>query len=90
MKYYNASIADNDKVEFIHASKDDSKKDALGWASSASLPWLTVLSSKARSSGLAKYDPGTMPGYALIDKNGKVLATTERSCMEKIKELTGK
>jgi len=90
VKYYNTSIADNDKVEFIHASKDDDKKDALGWAKSAKLPWLTVLSSKIRSAGLAKLDGGGVPGYSLIDKNGKVLATNERDCMAKIKELTGK
>ncbi|BDS06718.1 hypothetical protein NT6N_17580 [Oceaniferula spumae] len=89
MKYYNSSIANNQKVEFIHVSQDDSKRDALGWAASANFPWLTVLSSKARSSGLGKLDAGT-PSYVLIDKNGKVLATNEKACMAKIKELTGK
>ena len=89
MGYYNRSIADNDKVEFIHISQDDSKKDAFNWAVSGKFPWLTVLQSKARSSGLGKFDSGT-PSYALVDKDGKVLATDEMTCMKKIKELTGK
>lgn len=88
MDYYNKSIADNDKVEFIHVSQDDSRRNAFNWASSAKFPWLTVLKSKARTSGLGKFDSGT-PSYALIDKDGKLLASDEKACMKKIKELTG-
>ncbi|NWK57458.1 hypothetical protein HW115_17710 [Verrucomicrobiaceae bacterium N1E253] len=89
MEYYNKSIADNDKVEFLHVSQDDSRRDALNWARSAKFPWLTVLSSKSKTSGLAKYDSGT-PSYILIDKDGNVLASDEKKCIKKIKELTGK
>lgn len=88
MAYYKSSIENNEKVEFIHVSQDDSRRDATGWAASAGFPWLSVMKTKVRASGLHKYDSGT-PSYALVDKNGKVLATSEKDCMRKIKELTG-
>lgn len=88
MAAYNEHIANNDKVEFIHVSKDDSKKDALNWATAANLPWLTVLDSKARSAGMLAYDQGGMPQYYLIAKNGEVLASKEQEAFAKIKNLT--
>ncbi len=87
MKYYNSTIKDNAKLEFIHVSQDDDKKKAFDWTKSAYLPWLTVLKNKARSSGLGKFDSGT-PSYALVDKNGKILASGEKEVMEKVKELS--
>ncbi len=87
MAFYNQYIADNPKAEFIHVSQDDSKKDAANWANSENFPWLTVLKSRTRTTGLHKFDSGT-PSYALLDKYGKVLATSERECKKKIKELT--
>ena len=89
MKYYNSTIKDNAKLEFIHVSQDDDAKDAFGWTKSAKLPWLTVLKNKARSSGLGKFDSGT-PSYALVDKNGKLLATGEKDVMEELQERSKK
>lgn len=88
MAAYNKDIADNDKVEFIHVSMDDSKKDALNWAVNAKLPWLHVLKTKARGAGVMKFAKGSgVPQYYLIDKNGAVLATNERDAFAKISAL---
>ncbi len=86
---YISTIKDNAKLEFIHVSQDDDKKEAFGWTKSASLPWLTVLKNRAHSSGLGKFDTGT-PSFALVDKNGKLLATGEKESMEKVRELSKK
>ena len=89
MAAYKQNIADNDKVEFIQVSMDDSKKDALDWAVDAKLPWLHVLKSKARGAGMMKFAEGDgVPQYYLIDKDGKVLASDEREAFAKIAELT--
>jgi len=89
VEYYNKSIVNNSQVEFIHVSQNIKLADALEWASSARLPWLTVVNSQSRAAGLARYAHGT-PSYALIDASGKVLAVSEKNCIKKIKELTGK
>lgn len=88
MAAYNEHIANNDKVEFIHVSMDDSKSDALKWSTAAKFPWLHVLSSKSRTAGMLAYDQGGMPQYYLITKNGEVLASKEDTAFAKIKELT--
>lgn len=88
MDAYNKNIASNNKVEFIHVSMDEDKKDALNWASSAKLPWLHVLNSKARGAGMLAYDQGGVPQYHLISKNGEVLASGKAAAMAKIAELT--
>lgn len=90
MKYYKKSIADNKDVEFVHISQDASRGDAQNWAKSVGFPWLTVLSSKARSTGLMSYFSGGVPSYVLIDKDGKALAKGKQASVAKIKELTGK
>ena len=89
MRYYNKSIVNNSQVEFIHVSQNVKLADALEWATSAKLPWLTVVNSQAKAAGLTRYAHGT-PSYALIDASGKILAVSEKNCMKKIKELTGK
>ena len=89
MKYYNEKIAGNSKVEFIHVSQDEDQEAALEWATQAKFPWLTVLLTKSEASGLNTYASGT-PSYTLVTKHGRVLATTEKLAMEKIKELTEK
>jgi hypothetical protein len=89
VEYYNRSIVNNPQVEFIFVSQDAKLEDALKWALSAKHPWLTVLKPQARASGLQRYDAGT-PSYLLIDANGKILATTEKGCMRRIRELTGR
>ncbi len=89
MEYYYKSIVNNPLVEFIFVSQDTDVSNALKWAVEAKHPWLTVLNPQARASGIQRYDCGT-PGYVLIDGNGKVLAATEKDCMKKIKQLTGR
>ena len=89
MKYFLGHISGNPKVEFIHVSQDEDTKDAIDWAKSAQFPWLTVPSAKIKAAGLDSYDGGT-PSYALVNKHGRVLATTEEAAMAKIKELTEK
>ena len=89
MKYYQEKIAGNARVEFIHVSQDEDTKDAVDWAKGAKSPWLTLTSTHIKSAGLDAYDGGT-PSYALVSKHGRVLATTEKGAMEKIKELTEK
>lgn len=89
MKYFNEKITGNTKVEFIHVSQDEDIKDAIDWAKSAEFPWLTVTLANIKAAGLDAYDGGT-PSYALVSKHGRVLATTEKGAMEKIKELTEK
>lgn len=88
METYNSKIANNDKAELVHVSLDDDKKDAVNWAKSVNFPWPTVLSNKQRSSGLMQYAGRGVPHYALIDKNGKQLATGKQACLQKIEELT--
>ena len=89
MAAYNQRIANNDKVEFIHVSMDNSKKDALDWAVKARLPWLHVLNSNARGAGMMKFAQGEgVPQYYLIDKDGQLLATGEGAAFAKIAELT--
>lgn len=83
---FNNQIKDNDKFEFLHVSQDSSKKDALGWAVQAKFPWLTVLKSKTRTTGLHKFDSGT-PSYALIDKGGNLIESDEKKIIAKLKEL---
>lgn len=89
MKYYHENIAGSSKIEFIHVSQDEDQEDAIDWASSAKFPWLTVTLKNTEAAGLSHYESGT-PSYALISKHGRVLATTEKGAMEKIKELTEK
>lgn len=89
MEYYYKSIVNNRDVEFIHVSQNTQLADALEWATSAKLPWLTVVHSQAKAAGLARFAHGT-PSYALIDASGKILAVSEKNCIKKIKELTGK
>jgi len=60
----------------------------MKWAVDAKHPWLTVLNPQARASGLQRFDAGT-PSYILIDASGKILESTEKGCMKRIKKLTG-
>lgn len=89
MEYYNKSITNNSQVEFIHVSQNAKMADALEWATSAKFPWLTVVHSQATAAGLARFAHGT-PSYTLIDATGKILAVSEKNCIKKIKEITGK
>ncbi len=89
MKYYHEKIAKNDKVEFIHVSQDEDTKDAIDWAQDSKFPWLTLTSTHISPAGLDAYDGGT-PSYALVSKHGRVVATTEKEVIEKIKQLTEK
>lgn len=88
MDAYNKHIAANKQVEFIHVSMDDDKAEALDWAKKAKLPWLHILHSELRATGMQAYDQGGVPQYYLIDKNGRILASNEMQAFEKIKELT--
>ncbi len=87
MDAYNKHIASNPKVEFIHVSMDDSRKKARKWAKSAKFPWLHVLQSKAKKTGLLTYAKGFVPQYCLIDKDGKVITEGKMAAFAKIRQL---
>ncbi len=88
MKTYNEKIATNDAVELIHLSFDKDKDAAKAWAKKNEFPWPTVLSDKAKKTGLNKYSTKFIPGYVLIDGDGNQLATGKPQCLAKIKEMT--
>lgn len=87
MEKYNADIATNDNVEFIHFSLDRSDKAALTWAKKEKFPWAHILPAKHKASGLEKYAKNYVPYYMLIDKEGKILAEGSQAVFAKVKSL---
>jgi hypothetical protein len=84
---YKSKIATNPAVEMIHAALE--KEDAaLQWAKKESFPWPTVIGKDLKKAGLEKYATAFVPGYILIDKNGKKLAEGSPGAFAKIEELT--
>lgn len=76
MGKYNDKIAENDKVEMIHISRDRDENAAEAWAAKEKFPWRTVLPDDAQRTGLNDYRTANyVPFYVLVDKDGKPLGT---------------
>ena len=93
MEYYKKEIATNDNVELIWASADQSEDAMETWATKEKFPWPTVKFKSARKiDPINDARPRGVPGYVLMDAEGKVLAQSAGSSQpvkSKIKELTG-
>jgi hypothetical protein len=86
---YNKTIAGNSKVAMVHVSLERQEGLAEVWAAKEGFPWLTILPKNVKSSGLMDYKKtGFVPEYALIDKNGKQLASGGGEVFQKAVELT--
>jgi hypothetical protein len=93
VEYYKNEIADNDSVELIWASADRSEDAMEAWAKKEKFPWPTIKFESARKiAEISKAAPRGVPGYVLMDAEGKVLATSAGSSARvkaKLKELGG-
>ena len=91
MEYYNDEIADNDDVELVWASADQSEDAMEDWAKNEKFPWPTVKFKSARKiDPINDVRPRGVPGYVLLDAEGEVLAKstgTNQPVKQKIKEL---
>tara|TARA_R110002096_G_scaffold27577_17_gene84227 strand:- start:23 stop:298 length:276 start_codon:yes stop_codon:yes gene_type:complete len=85
---YNETVADNNKVAFIHISQDSSDSDAEDWATAESFPWLTVLPDDVKRSDLAEYHTrSVVPFYTMVDGDGKEVANGSSAIFQKIAKL---
>lgn len=90
MEQYNAVLAENPKVAFIHVSHDRDEDAAEEWAAQHSFPWLTVLPGDVDRSDLVEYKTrNSVPHYVLLDSEGNMLANSSSDAFGKIKELSG-
>lgn len=92
MEYYNDEIAKDDNVELIWATADSSEPAMESWAAKEKFPWPTIKFKEARKiDEINKVRPRGVPGYALIDANGELLASSTGSSgpvKQKLKELS--
>lgn len=90
MERYEQEIAEIPNVVMIHVSRDSSEDSAENWAASEGFPWLTVLPDDAERSGLLDYHTRkVVPFYALVDGEGKEIATGSSAVFSKALELGG-
>jgi hypothetical protein len=86
---YNKTIAGNSKVAMIHVSLEREEGLAEVWAAKEGFPWMTILPGDVKKSGMRDYKKTNfVPEYALIDKNGKQIASGGGVVFEKAVELT--
>lgn len=78
-----------DNVELIQASQDDDVAAAAGWAKKEAFPWPTVLLADIPKTLLKDIKIAGVPTYALLDREGKILAQAHDSdtVMAKLKEV---
>lgn len=92
VEYYNKEIAGNDQVELIWATADNSEDDMEAWAKTEKFPWPTIkFKAVDKIDEIQKLAPRGVPGYVLVDADGKVLASTagnSEPVKKKLKELT--
>lgn len=89
MEKFNASIADNPKVEMIQYSYDRSDSAAKEWAQNEGFPWLTVLPDDTDRSKLKEYHTSRgVPFYTMLDKDGNSVATGSGAIFSKIAEMS--
>ncbi len=90
MERFAKEVAGNSRVEFIHVSRDQSEDRAEEWAAQEEFPWLTVLPGDVERSGLLEYHTReVVPFYALVDGDGKELATGSTDVFAKLSSLAG-
>lgn len=88
MEKYNASIANNDKIELIQVSLEG--EDAgLKWAMSHTFPWPVIQQKKIDSAKVGKnnYSRRGVPTYILVDREGKEVTRSTTEIWNKIKTL---
>ncbi len=85
VKSYNDKISTNPDVDLIHIALED-KAPALAWAKKEQFPWPHIMQ-KDMGRFLGKYFKNVAPTYALIDREGKVLANGKAAIFAKIAEL---
>lgn len=89
MAKYNKTIADNSKVAMVHVSLEREEGKAEVWAAKEGFPWLTILPGDVKGSGMRDYkETNFVPEYALVDKNGKRIASGGDEVFKKAVELT--
>ena len=75
---YNEKIAKKANLEFIMVSLDDQESSAVKWAKKEDFPWPTLLlpqyTKEKKNLGLIDSLGEAVPDYALLDKNGKIIA----------------
>ena len=89
MEKYKTKIASNPAIEMIHGALEP-EAAALIWAKKEAFPWPTVMDQDLEKAGLEQYASTFVPGYILIDKNGKKLAENAENVFAKIDALTTK
>lgn len=88
MERYQAEIADNPKVEWIHVSRDQDDNAATVWAAQTNFPWLTVMPRDVDRSGLLEHrTANSVPHYVMLDGEGNVVANDSAAVFRKIAEL---
>ena len=89
MEKYNKTIAGNSKVAMVHVSLERQEGLAEVWAAKEGFPWRTILPKNIKSSGMMDYKKTRfVPEYALIDKNGRQIASGGGEVFNKAVELT--
>lgn len=87
MSFHKSTVSKKDNVEIVQISADQNEDQALAWAKKSRFPFPVVLRDEQRGLLASKYSTGGIPGYVLVDKSGKVLATGSREVKQKIKSL---
>ncbi len=75
----------------IHVSLEGDNDDdaAETWAAEEEMPWLTILPSKVKKSGMRDYKTNNLvPEYHLIDGDGNTIAQGSKQSFAKIAELS--
>lgn len=86
MEDYNKDVATNDKVEMVHISRDRDDKAALKWAQDSKLPWPTIMAGDAKAPLMEHYG-NAVPGFVLVDREGKKVAAGKGAIWAKLKSL---
>lgn len=84
---YKKLIAPKSTVEMIHASVDFELEETEAWARKGLFPWPTVIMDDHAKAGLEQFAGQFIPHTVLIDKNGKIITSSEREAFKNIAEL---
>ncbi|MEZ5301122.1 MAG: thioredoxin-like domain-containing protein [Verrucomicrobiales bacterium] len=88
VEYYNETIAKNDKVELIWMNRDRDEGAMEGFIKEFGMPWPVVeFKSKDDIKPFMAIKKNFVPQYALVDRNGDVVAEDLASAKAKIAEL---
>ena len=89
MEYYNQEIAENPQVELIWYPRED-EDSAESWAAASKFPWPTIRERAfEKVEPISKHYANSVPGYFLVDAEGKLLATGLYDARREISKLKG-